>query len=105
MQTISGTGAVHLGALFLAKFYKTKSQRTAYFSDPTWANHFQIFSNVGLEHKTYPYFSKKTKGLDFDGMTSAIESAQRAASSYCTLVPTTPPVSTLRRSSGRRLPT
>ena len=75
LQTISGTGAVHLGALFLAKFYKTNTERTAYFSDPTWPNHFQIFSNVGLQHKTYPYFSKKTKGLDFDGMTSAIESA------------------------------
>lgn len=75
MQTISGTGAVHLGALFLQKFYRTNSERTAYFSDPTWPNHFQIFSNVGLQHKTYPYFSKKTKGLDFDGMYGAIESA------------------------------
>jgi len=75
LQTISGTGAVHLGALFLAKFYKTQSQRTAYFSDPTWANHFQIFSNVGLEYKTYPYFSKKTKGLDFDSMIGALQDA------------------------------
>ena len=75
LQTISGTGAVHLGALFLAKFYKTNTERIGYFSDPTWPNHFQIFSNVGLQHKTYPYFSKKTKGLDFDGMTGAIESA------------------------------
>ncbi|KAF2824335.1 aspartate aminotransferase [Ophiobolus disseminans] len=75
LQTISGTGAVHLGALFLAKFYKTTTQRLTYFSDPTWANHFQIFSNVGLEYKTYPYFSKKTKGLDFDGMVSTIQGA------------------------------
>jgi len=75
LQTISGTGAVHLGALFLAKFYKTQSERTAYFSDPTWANHFQIFSNVGLEYKTYPYFSKKTKGLDFDGMIGTLQDA------------------------------
>jgi aspartate aminotransferase len=75
LQTISGTGAVHLGALFLQKFYKPSTERTAYFSDPTWPNHFQIFSNVGLQHKTYPYFSKKTKGLDFDGMHGALESA------------------------------
>lgn len=75
LQTISGTGAVHLGALFLSKFYKTGSERTAYFSDPTWANHFQIFSNVGLPYKTYPYFSKKTKGLDFEGMVGAIQDA------------------------------
>ncbi|XP_014553954.1 hypothetical protein COCVIDRAFT_40090 [Bipolaris victoriae FI3] len=75
LQTISGTGAVHLGALFLAKFYKPQTERTVYFSDPTWANHFQIFSNVGIQYKTYPYFSKDTKGLDFDGMISAIQGA------------------------------
>jgi len=75
LQTISGTGAVHLGALFLAKFYKKNSDRLVYFSDPTWVNHFQIFSNVGLSYKTYPYFSKQTKGLDFDGMISTIQDA------------------------------
>ncbi|KAF2661931.1 aspartate aminotransferase [Lophiostoma macrostomum CBS 122681] len=79
LQTISGTGAVHLGALFLSKFYHPNTQRTVYFSDPTWPNHFQIFSNVGLPYKTYPYFSKKTKGLDFDGMVSSIESAEEGS--------------------------
>jgi aspartate aminotransferase len=72
MQTISGTGAVHLGALFLARFYPAKS--TIYASNPTWANHHQIMSNVQLPQSTYPYFSTKTKGLDFDGMTSALRS-------------------------------
>ncbi|KAL8789009.1 MAG: hypothetical protein Q9195_007029 [Heterodermia aff. obscurata] len=74
-QTISGTGAVHLGALFLSKFYPRPSDQSIYFSSPTWANHNQIFSNVRLPVKTYPYFSTKTKGLDFEGMQSAIESA------------------------------
>lgn len=73
IQTISGTGAVHLGALFLAKFYPNKP--TVYFSNPTWANHNQIFSNVGLPIKTYPYFSKSTKGLDFEGMKKGIADA------------------------------
>jgi aspartate aminotransferase len=73
IQTISGTGAVHLGALFLKKFYP--GTPTVYFSNPTWANHNQIFGNVGLPVKTYPYFSKETKGLDFEGMTEAISSA------------------------------
>ncbi|MCJ1468682.1 Aspartate aminotransferase, cytoplasmic [Pseudocyphellaria aurata] len=74
-QTISGTGAVHLGALFLAKFYPRTSNQPVYFSSPTWANHNQIFSNVNLPIKTYPYFSPQTKGLDFSGMVSAIEQA------------------------------
>ena len=74
-QTISGTGAVHLGGLFLSKFYPRPSDQPIYFSSPTWANHNQIFSNVRLPLKTYPYFSTKSKGLDFEGMQSAIESA------------------------------
>ncbi|KAL6698264.1 aspartate aminotransferase [Trichoderma pleuroticola] len=73
VQTISGTGAVHLGALFLAKFYK--GNQTVYVSNPTWANHHQIFSNVGIKVAQYPYFSKETRGLDFDGMTAAISAA------------------------------
>jgi aspartate aminotransferase len=73
IQTISGTGAVHLGALFLSKFYK--GERNVYVSNPTWVNHHQIFKNVGLDVSEYPYFSKETKGLDFDGMKSTIASA------------------------------
>ncbi|KEY74185.1 hypothetical protein S7711_00345 [Stachybotrys chartarum IBT 7711] len=73
VQTISGTGAVHLGALFFAKFFK--GNRTVYLSNPTWANHKQIFTNVGLAIDQYPYFSPQTKGLDFEGMKSAIQSA------------------------------
>lgn len=73
MQTISGTGAVHIGALFLAKFYK--GNQTVYLSNPTWANHKQIFGNVGIPTQDYPYFNKKTNGLDFEGMKSAIQSA------------------------------
>ncbi|KAL3424000.1 aminotransferase class I and II [Phlyctema vagabunda] len=73
IQTISGTGAVHLGALFLSKFYPGKP--TVYFSNPTWANHNQIFSNVHIPIATYPYFSKSSKGLDFTGMKKAISDA------------------------------
>lgn len=75
LQTVSGTGAVHLGALFLARFYHPSTNRTVYFSNPTWANHGQIFSNVGLAHTTYPYFSPSTKGLDFEGMMQSLHSA------------------------------
>ena len=64
-----------MGALFLAKFYTRSSDQPVYFSNPTWANHNQIFGNVGLPTKTYPYFSTKTKGLDFEGMKSTIQSA------------------------------
>ncbi|KAF4285626.1 hypothetical protein CNMCM8689_004292 [Aspergillus fumigatus] len=73
LQAISGTGALHLGALFLAKFHPVPPK--AYLSSPTWANHHQIFTNVGLKLANYPYFSAKTKGLDFDGMLGALREA------------------------------
>lgn len=73
VQAVSGTGSLHLGALFLAKFYP--GHPTVYFSNPTWANHNQIFQNIHMPIATYPYFSKSTKGLDFDGMKKAIEGA------------------------------
>ena len=72
---------MHLGAAFLAKFYnpKTADAKAIYVSSPTWANHAQIFSNVKLPMKSYPYFSKETKGLDFEGMIGAIESASEGS--------------------------
>ena len=75
LQTVSGTGAVHLGALFLARFYPRPANQPIYFSSPTWANHNQIFTNVHLPIATYPYFSTQTKGLDFEGMKSTISEA------------------------------
>ncbi|RMZ81365.1 hypothetical protein DV738_g2243, partial [Chaetothyriales sp. CBS 135597] len=74
LQTISGTGAVHLGGLFLAKFLP-KPTPAIYVSNPTWANHNQIFANVHLTVKNYPYFSAKTKGLDFDGLIATLDAA------------------------------
>jgi aspartate aminotransferase, cytoplasmic len=73
IQTVSGTGAVHLGALFLARYFP--GNRTVYLSNPTWPNHNQIFTNVGIKTEQYPYFSRETKGLDFEGMKAALRSA------------------------------
>ncbi|SZF03415.1 unnamed protein product [Blumeria hordei] len=73
IQTISGTGAVHLGALFLSKFHPGRP--TVYLSNPTWVNHKQIFSNVSLPTALYPYFSQSTKNLDFEGMMATISNA------------------------------
>ncbi|KAL2369730.1 aspartate aminotransferase [Blastomyces gilchristii SLH14081] len=79
LQTISGTGAVHLGGLFLSKFHPSKPPPTIYFSTPTWANHQQIFSNVHLRTAKYPYFSPTTMGLDITGMLDALRSAPRGS--------------------------
>lgn len=64
-----------MGAMFLAKFHPRQPRPTVYLSDPTWANHKQIFTHSGLPIATYPYFSAKTKGLDLDGMLNTLRSA------------------------------
>jgi aspartate aminotransferase len=78
VQTISGTGANHLGAVFLSKFYdfaKHGGKRQIFISNPTWANHKAIFNSVGIEPVDYPWYDAKTVGLDFEGLKSAINSA------------------------------
>ena len=61
VQTISGTGANHLGAVFLSKFYDYNrlggGKRQIFISNPTWANHKAIFNSVGITPVDYPYVS------------------------------------------------
>ncbi|KAF8636592.1 hypothetical protein AX17_003403 [Amanita inopinata Kibby_2008] len=75
VQTISGTGANHLGALFLSKFYRWTDGPKIYLSNPTWANHQAIFRNVGIEPLNYPYYDPKTIALDFSGLMDALSTA------------------------------
>ncbi|KAJ7109268.1 aspartate amino-transferase [Mycena epipterygia] len=76
VQTISGTGANHLGALFLSKFYQWgTAEKKVWLSNPTWANHHAIFKNVGIEPVEYPYYDPKTIGLDFTGFVDALKTA------------------------------
>ncbi|KAG1813084.1 pyridoxal phosphate-dependent transferase [Suillus variegatus] len=73
MQTISGTGANHLGALFLSRFYHWDAPKQIYLSNPTWANHHAIFKNVGIQPIDYPYYDPATIRLDFDGFIGTLQ--------------------------------
>lgn len=70
LQTISGTGANFLGARFLAETLKPSA---VWLSDPSWVNHANIWSLVGVDVKRYPYWSAKTKQLDFEAMIGKLE--------------------------------
>ncbi|RDA92274.1 hypothetical protein CP533_5744 [Ophiocordyceps camponoti-saundersi (nom. inval.)] len=76
-QTISGTGALRVGAAFIERFYQ--GNKTIYVPDPTWANHRAVFSDAGLKVERYRYYDKKTIGLDFDGMLADIKAAPRGS--------------------------
>ncbi|PKI83856.1 aspartate transaminase [Malassezia vespertilionis] len=72
-QTISGSGANHLGAEFVQRFYPFPTERKViYVTDPTWPNHFAIFRGGGLETETYTYYDPKHYALDFEGMIKAL---------------------------------
>lgn len=69
VQTIGGTGALYLAALFAKNVLGVK---LVVVSDPTWGNHIAIFKLAGLEVATYPYYNRTKGGLRFDGMRSAL---------------------------------
>ncbi|KAG2228727.1 aspartate aminotransferase [Thamnidium elegans] len=77
VQTISGTGANHTGALFLHQFYKKSNK--CYISNPTWANHRSIFSLVGFEVEEYPYWNPQTRGLDYEGLLQSLRDAPQGS--------------------------
>ena len=66
VQALSGTGAVRIGAEFLAKFLPAGTM--VYGPTPTWANHLNIFADTRLPYKSYRYLNFATKSLDFRGM-------------------------------------
>jgi len=73
IQCLSGTGALRVGAEFLARVAKHK---VVYSSNPTWGNHSLVFLNAGFEsYRSYRYWDEAKKGLDFDGMIEDLKNA------------------------------
>lgn len=70
-QALGGTGALRVCADFLKIYYP---DCTIYLPSPTWGNHNQIFKRVGLKIDTYPYYNKKTRGFDAEGMLEKLAS-------------------------------
>lgn len=64
VQTVGGTGALRIGADFL---FRDISQEIA-ISDPTWANHHQIFESARMTVHRYPYYDREKKELCFSKM-------------------------------------
>ncbi len=75
VQTIGGTSALRLGAELLSK-HITKS---IFISNPTWANHQNIFSQAGMAIEQYPYYDLQGHRLDFEGMAAKIKLMPRGS--------------------------
>lgn len=70
VQSVGGTG----GLSILADFLYGTLKSDIYIPEPTWPNHFQIFSQAGFNIITYPYYDPKGK-ISFEKM---IETLKRA---------------------------
>ncbi|KAI0480913.1 aspartate aminotransferase [Xylariaceae sp. FL0804] len=64
IQTVSGTGACHVGAVFLTHSLRP---RNVWISDPSWIN------PPGVARRFYPYYDAAARALDFAGMVAALE--------------------------------
>lgn len=73
VQTISGTGANHVGAKFLAEQLQPQH---VFISDPTWNNHELVWKVAApnVVQKAYPYWHAPTRSLDFEGMVETLQS-------------------------------
>ncbi|KAI8611573.1 pyridoxal phosphate-dependent transferase [Chytriomyces sp. MP71] len=75
IQAVSGTGAVRLGADFLAKF----RPGTAYITNPTWGNHPKIFAAAHLPVVEYEYWNPKTRSIHYDILLDNLKTAPRGS--------------------------
>jgi aspartate aminotransferase len=76
VQALSGTGALRVGAEFLARHY---AKPIIYLPVPTWGNHNKIFPLGGVPQKPYRYYDPNTRGLDYKGMIEDLEAAPDGA--------------------------
>lgn len=71
-QTPGGTGGLRVAADFIAN--QTSAKRI-WISNPSWPNHKNVFSAVGLEVLEYAYYDAANHALDFDGLLNSLKQA------------------------------
>ena len=72
VQALGGTGGLRVGADFLKKLNPAAK---VLISDPSWENHRALFTQAGFQVETYPYYDAAKRGINFDGMLTALNTA------------------------------
>ncbi|KAK2098789.1 Golgi Transport [Saguinus oedipus] len=78
VQCLGGTGALRIGAEFLARWYNGTNNKDTpiYVSSPTWENHNGVFSAAGFKDiRAYRYWDAEKRGLDLQGFLNDLENA------------------------------
>ncbi len=72
-QTPGGTAALRVAGDLLKRVFDVPS---IWISDPTWANHRQIFNTVGLDIRQYDYLDEQRTGLSFPRMMESLQAIE-----------------------------
>ena len=73
VQSLGGTGALKVGADFIATL---SPGAPVLISDPSWENHRAIFTRAGFAVGAYRYYDAKAQTVDLDGMIADLEAAK-----------------------------
>jgi len=69
-----GTGALRVGSEFIAR---NMGSKRIWVSNPTWANHGNIFKAAGLDVVTYDYYNADAKAKDFSAMKQSLQQVEK----------------------------
>ena len=72
VQALGGTGGLKVGADFLKR---VNPAAKVLISDPSWENHRALFTQAGFDVQAYPYYDAQRRGVNFDGMLTALNAA------------------------------
>lgn len=72
-QTPGGTVSLRVAGELLRRVFDVKA---IWMSNPTWANHPNIYGAAGLEVKKYEYLDENKTGLDFQKVVDSLQNAQ-----------------------------
>ena len=76
VQALGGTGGLKIGADFLQHLAtRNGNSLKVLISDPSWENHRALFTNAGFTVETYPYYDAAQRGVNVDGMLTALNTA------------------------------
>lgn len=74
VQAISGTGSIHLAALFLSRCHAFMNKKV-YVGTPAWGNYEPLFNLVGFEVAKYRYYDSQKGCVDFQSVLEATKQA------------------------------
>lgn len=74
MQTISGTGSIHIALMFLSRSVQGL-EKTVYVGTPTWGNYQPMCAIAGLSFQPYRHYSPDTGRVDWNSVLEAVHGA------------------------------